>query len=76
MALGAIVVTVLAIAGIERSVDASPEPATRRMPFREGLAEIWAEPPARNFTIFVFLSMTAYFMQELILEPYAGSSSA
>ena len=24
------------------------------------------------FTIFVFLSMTAYFMQELILEPYAG----
>ena len=23
-------------------------------------------------TIFVFLSMTAYFMQELILEPYAG----
>ncbi|MEM9785117.1 MAG: MFS transporter, partial [Pseudomonadota bacterium] len=27
---------------------------------------------ARNFTIFVFLSMTAYFMQELILEPYAG----
>jgi len=42
------------------------------MPFREGLAEIWAEPAARNFTIFVFLSMTAYFMQELILEPYAG----
>ena len=24
------------------------------------------------FTIFVFLSMTAYFMQELILEPYSG----
>jgi len=72
VALVAVVVTALAIAGIERRVDATPEPAARRMPFREGLAEIWAEPPARNFTIFVFLSMTAYFMQELILEPYAG----
>jgi len=34
--------------------------------------EIWDEPRARRFTQFVFLSMTAYFMQELILEPYAG----
>jgi BCD family chlorophyll transporter-like MFS transporter len=42
------------------------------MRFREGLAEIWGEREARLFTIFVFLSMTAYFMQELILEPYAG----
>jgi BCD family chlorophyll transporter-like MFS transporter len=42
------------------------------MPFLEGLAEVWAEPRARRFTLFVFLSMTAYFMQELILEPYAG----
>jgi BCD family chlorophyll transporter-like MFS transporter len=40
--------------------------------FREGIAEIWADRRARNFTIFVFLSMVAYFMQELILEPYAG----
>jgi MFS transporter, BCD family, chlorophyll transporter len=40
--------------------------------FRRGIAEIWAEPRARHFTLFIFLSMTAYFMQELILEPYAG----
>jgi BCD family chlorophyll transporter-like MFS transporter len=72
VALGAVVLTALAIFGIERSVDATPAPETQPMPFREGLAEIWAEPEARNFTIFVFLSMTAYFMQELILEPYAG----
>ncbi len=45
------------------------EPAT---PFMEGLREIWGVPRARNFTLFVFLSMNAYFMQELILEPYAG----
>jgi MFS transporter, BCD family, chlorophyll transporter len=50
------------------SCDPEPDP----QPFREGLAEIWAERRARNFTLFVFLSMTAYFMQELILEPYAG----
>jgi len=72
VAVGAVVLTALAIFGIERRVDATPAPETQPMPFREGLAEIWAEPEARNFTIFVFLSMTAYFMQELILEPYAG----
>ena len=63
-------VTALAIHGIEGRVRARREPET--MPFREGLAEVWAERRARNFTLFVFLSMTAYFMQELILEPYAG----
>ncbi len=66
----ATLLTALAIRGIERSVQAerAPDPT----PFRQGLAEIWAEDRARRFTIFVFLSMTAYFMQELILEPYSG----
>lgn len=68
---GAVALTILAVWGIERGVDAQPR-TTEKMRFREGLAEIWSEPAARNFTIFVFLSMTAYFMQELILEPYAG----
>ncbi|WP_299831454.1 BCD family MFS transporter [uncultured Roseobacter sp.] len=67
---GALVLTCLAVWGVEARVDAAPEAA--HVPFREGLAEIWAERKARNFTFFVFLSMTAYFMQELILEPYAG----
>ncbi|MFN3972690.1 MAG: BCD family MFS transporter [Gemmobacter sp.] len=68
---GAVVLTTLAVAGIERGVTrAAPE--ARPVPLRQGLVEIWAEPRARDFTIFVFLSMTAYFMQELILEPYAG----
>ena len=62
--------TCLAVAGVERSVVAQPEPD--KMPFREGLIEIWSETKARHFTLFVFLSMTAFFMQELILEPYAG----
>jgi BCD family chlorophyll transporter-like MFS transporter len=66
----ALIVTTLAIWGVERRVTARPEPEQGR--FRDGIAEIWNEPRARMFTIFVFVSMTAYFMQELILEPYAG----
>jgi BCD family chlorophyll transporter-like MFS transporter len=68
----AVAVTILAIWGIERRCGgvAQPKPAPRS--FRIGMAEIWAEPRARHFTLFIFLSMVAYFMQELILEPYAG----
>ena len=76
LAVVAVVVTaatllvVVAIWGIEARVTAVREPDT--MPFMEGMREIWAEPKTRNFTLFVFLSMNAYFMQELILEPFAG----
>ncbi len=66
----ATLVTALAVWGIERKLTAVREPDPT--PFLEGLKEVWGERRARNFTIFVFLSMTAYFMQELILEPYAG----
>jgi len=40
--------------------------------FLTGLKQVLSEKNTRWFTIFVFLSMTAYFMQEPILEPYAG----
>ncbi|QFS84763.1 PUCC protein [Roseivivax sp. THAF40] len=66
----AFLLTLIATWRIERGIVAEAEPEPMR--FRDGMAEIWAEPHARAFTIFVFLSMTAYFMQELILEPYAG----
>jgi BCD family chlorophyll transporter-like MFS transporter len=68
---GAVALTTLAVWGIEKH---HPTATVREkpLPFRQGLAEIWGEPRARNFTIFIFLSMVAYFMQELILEPYAG----
>jgi len=67
---GAVALTILAVWGIERRVIARPAPAPQC--FRDGIAEIWADTRARHFTFFVFLSMTAYFMQELILEPFAG----
>ncbi|WP_425040022.1 BCD family MFS transporter [Primorskyibacter sp. S187A] len=69
--LGAVVLTSLAMWGVEARVDAQPE-RKDETPFMVGLREVWAERDARVFTLFIFLSMTAYFMQELILEPYAG----
>ena len=68
----AVLLTGLASHGIERRHGGAAPPATVPQPFRQGMAEIWAEPRARHFTLFIFLSMVAYFMQELILEPYAG----
>ncbi|MFM9935802.1 MAG: BCD family MFS transporter [Novosphingobium sp.] len=38
----------------------------------DALRAIFAEREARRFTVFVFLSMLAYSMQDLILEPFAG----
>lgn len=66
----AFLLATLAVAGIERRL--GPAPAPEPLRFREGLAEVWDEPDARRFTLFVFVAMTAYFMQELIVEPYAG----
>ncbi len=67
----ACLLTIVAVGRIERHVTQT-EPPADNMSFREGLAEIWEEPKTRNFTLFIFLSMNAYFMQELILEPFAG----
>lgn len=40
--------------------------------FKAALAEIFAETAARRFTLFIFASMMAFNMQDLILEPFAG----
>jgi MFS transporter, BCD family, chlorophyll transporter len=53
---------------VERSSDA---PAKTN--FRAELMEILAEPQARRFAIFIFVSMLAYSSQDLILEPFAGA---
>ncbi len=66
----AVLMTCLAVWGIERKLAVVRTPD--ETPFWDGMREVWSERAARNFTVFVFLSMTAYFMQELILEPYAG----
>lgn len=68
--IGAVLLTAAAIHGIEARV--LPARLPDATPLLQGLAEIWAEPRTRIFTLFIFLSMTAFFLQELILEPYAG----
>ncbi|QIQ85436.1 BCD family MFS transporter [Erythrobacter sp.] len=40
--------------------------------FKSALSEIWREQAARRFTVFIFVSMIAFSMQDLILEPFAG----
>lgn len=67
----AFLLATLAVIGLETVT--SPTPATQRKPpFREAFVEVWREPAARQFTIFVFVSMLAYSMQELLVEPFAG----
>lgn len=68
--IGAVLLTAAAIWGIERRV--IPARLPDETPLRQGLAGVWAEKRTRVFTLFIFLSMTAFFLQELILEPYAG----
>jgi len=51
----------------------SPGQGMASVRFRQALAQVWDEPAARRFTIFVFLSMLAYSSQDLILEPFAGA---
>lgn len=56
--------------GQERGAVASAD--TRPSAFRDALAEVWNDPIARSFSIFVFAAMLAYNTQDLILEPYGG----
>lgn len=66
----ALILTLVGLWGQER---AAIRPAPKRaLKFTEVLAEMWAEPRTRAFAIFVFASMTAYNLQDLILEPFAG----
>ena len=68
--VGAVLLTAAAIHGIEARV--IPTRLPDETPLLRGLAEVWSEQRTKVFTLFIFLSMTAFFLQELILEPYAG----
>ncbi len=68
----ALCITALALYRLESKATALPAEAPARTDFRAALREVWGETEARRFTIFVFASMLAYSMQDLILEPFAG----
>jgi BCD family chlorophyll transporter-like MFS transporter len=71
--------TLIGVWGIEpkqRPIAILPSLRTTSPPdssFRTAFMEVWSEPKARRFAIFVFVSMLAYSAQDLILEPFAGN---
>ena len=74
VSLTAFTLALLALRGLEGNE--APYAAQRPDPkssFKQALAQVWDEPVARRFTIFVFVSMLAYSAQDLILEPFAGT---
>jgi len=80
VAMAAFLLAVLAVWRVETAAAAPaghgvraavPRPA-RTVTFKHALADVWAEPQARRFTLFVFVSMIAYSAQELLLEPFVG----
>ena len=75
----ALAVTFAALYGLETLQKQSTSPPQKLVEspdggqaFKAALGETWADPQARRFTIFVFVSMLAYSAQDLILEPFAG----
>jgi MFS transporter, BCD family, chlorophyll transporter len=70
----AFALSVFAVTGVEGGARTAAEPdkPCDDMPFRAALAEIWSEPKARLFSLFIVTSMLAYSGQDLILEPFAG----
>lgn len=71
LALVALAVTTIAVLGVE-GPPAAPEARPASVGFNAALSGIWQDPLTRLFSIFVFVSMLAYSMQDLILEPFAG----
>ncbi|MFZ4689154.1 MAG: PucC family protein, partial [Polymorphobacter sp.] len=72
VAAGAFLLASVAVAGVEGTLAVAAKPGTAPPAFAEALRGIWADPITRLFSIFVFVSMLAYSMQDLILEPFAG----
>jgi BCD family chlorophyll transporter-like MFS transporter len=69
----AVLVTIAALYRLETpELQNSPVRAERKTPFRQALAEVWADADARRFSVFIFISMFAFSSQDLILEPFAG----
>ncbi|MBX9814678.1 MAG: bacteriochlorophyll synthase [Proteobacteria bacterium SG_bin5] len=72
IAVGAFLLAWGAVRGVEPRGRPVIEDAAPTQSFGAALVEMLGERDARQFTGFVFLSMLAYSMQDLILEPFAG----
>ncbi|WP_439533285.1 BCD family MFS transporter [Polymorphobacter sp.] len=73
VAFGAFALALVAVTGIEgRPSATASEEIIVKPDFGDAVRGLWADQLTRLFTIFVFVSMLAYAMQDLILEPFAG----
>ena len=72
---GCTVLTALAMLGIDRAAArAAARPAGEGAgDFGAALREVLADDVSRRFAVFVAMSMVAFAMQDLILEPFAGA---
>lgn len=74
----AMLLSIVAMYRLESATDQAQHPVGQskrrdnRPAFSHAIKEVWHEPSARRFTLFVFISMLAYSLQDLILEPFAG----
>jgi BCD family chlorophyll transporter-like MFS transporter len=74
----ALALTIVGLWGVEKDSESMSGEASQagaaaeRPPFRDALRQIWTDPSAQRFTIFVFVSMLAFNGQDAILEPFAG----
>jgi MFS transporter, BCD family, chlorophyll transporter len=70
----AMALATIGVWNIEGDIRPEVESVTSRAgSFAQDLMDVWAEPKARRFAIFIFISMLAYSGQDLILEPFAGT---
>lgn len=78
ISLGGVILSFIAIWGIEENTKSvkynyeKQQSKNMKATFLQTLKVIISEPKTRNFSVFVFLSMFAFSMQDLILEPFAG----
>lgn len=70
VALLATLLAAIATWGMEAKLGAVPAPSNPAL--GPALRATWADPAARAFTGFVFLSILAFYLSELVLEPFAG----
>ena len=71
------IISFFSLRNLERSLQnsshaLSPNTINSDVPILEGIKKVWMEREARLFTIFIFISMGAFSMQDPILEPFAG----
>jgi len=66
----AVLLCVIATFGVERRIGPTPPPD--HVALGSALRATWVDPAARRFTGFVFLSIFAFYLSELIFEPFAG----